>query len=189
MRLKLSIGNIIVILLLVLLISVAAYRFSGHVTPLLTVKSGSMKPTLMIGDVILIEPVKPEDIQVGDVIVFHNPWTGRLIVHRVVQKTGEGVYTKGDANPGIDPWSPIPYNLVVGKWTGFKIPYWLGIGYLSLFLSGEIYPPYGQLLLLILLAANILFFMRDLLRRARRVRVEDSKTASSQEYGEDSRSE
>jgi len=210
MRLKLSIGNIIVIVLLALLISVAAYRFSGHVTPLLTVKSGSMKPTLMIGDVILIEPVKPEDIRVGDVIVFHNPWTGRLIVHRVVQKTSEGVYTKGDANPGIDPWSPIPYNLVVGKWTGFKIPYWLGIGYLSLFLSGEIYlkipywlgigylslflsgeiyPPYGQLLLLMLLAANILLFMRDLLRRARRVRVEDNKIASSQEYGEDSRSE
>ena len=186
---SISASSIAIIILTIILVSVLAYRVTGHVTPLLTVKSGSMEPALHVGDVILMEPADPHDIQVGDVIIFYKPGTNQLIVHRVVRKTQQGLYTRGDANPGIDPWSPIPYNLVVGKWTGFKIPYWLGIGYLSLFLSGEIYPPYGQLLLLMLLAANILLFMRDLLRRARRVRVEDNKNASSQEYGEDSRSE
>ncbi len=179
---RISAADIALIILTLLLLMVIIYRVSGNVTPLLVVKSGSMEPTLKVGDVIVIEPASPEDIKVGDVIVFWNPWYGNLVVHRVVHITEEGVYTRGDANAGIDPWSPVPYRSIVGKWTGFKIPYWTGIGYLSLFLSGEIYPPYGMLLLVGLIAINLFFALRGLLRREREPEREPE---SSQEQGED----
>jgi signal peptidase len=164
---RISAANIVLIMLTLLLLVVIAYRVSGNVTPLLVVKSGSMEPTLEVGDVIVIEPASPEDISVGDVIVFWNPWYGNLVVHRVVNKTEEGVYTRGDANAGIDPWSPVPYKNIVGKWIGLRIPYWTGIGYLSLFLSGEIYPPYGMILLVGLIAVNLFFALRGFFRRGR----------------------
>jgi len=184
---SISAGSLMMLILTVILVSVLAYRVTGHVTPLLTVKSGSMEPVLHVGDVIIIEPVNPEDIRVGDVIIFYRPGTDQLIVHRVVRTTSQGLYTRGDANPGIDPWSPVPYENVVGRWIGFKIPNWLGVGYLSLFLSGEIYPPYGPLLILGLIIANIVnifFIMRESVREG-----ESSEAESSRERDTDSRSE
>lgn len=156
----------ILLLILVGLSLVLFYNFTGRVFPLLVVKSGSMEPTLMVGDVILIdENVKPEDIKTGrdgDVIVFYKPGSNELIVHRAVARIDGGFLTKGDANPGTDFWSPIPPENIVGRWTGFKLPYWTGIGYASLFLRGEIYPPYGRILLIILIVMNVAFLIRDL---------------------------
>lgn len=185
----LAAGNITMIILAIILVTVFAYRVTGHVTPLLTVKSGSMEPILSIGDVILIEPVSRQDLKVGDVVVFYRPGTDQLIVHRIVRKTELGVYTKGDANPGIDPWSPIPYENVVGRWTGFKIPSWTGIGYLSLFLSGELYPPYGMLLLLSLIILNAVLIAKDLVKYRRESKDRSGEAESSQGSGGDSRSE
>ena len=189
MTVRRSLGSIAVLALTILLLLLIAYRVTGNVTPLLTVKSGSMKPVLMVGDVILIEPVKPEDLKVGDVIVFHNPWTGSLVVHRIVRITEKGVYTKGDANPAVDPWSPVPFTAIVGRWTGFKIPYWLGVGYLSLFLSGELYPPYGPLVLMLLVVANLIFILKDVIGSEKASRDEGRGGESSQEFDEGSRSE
>lgn len=184
----LAAGNLAVIILTIVLVTVFAYRVTGHVTPLLTVKSGSMEPTLSVGDVIFIEPVGRQDLEVGDVIVFYRPGTDQLIVHRVVRKTELGIYTKGDANPGIDPWAPVPYENVVGRWMGLKIPSWTGIGYLSLFLSGEIYPPYGMLLLLGLIILNAALIVKDLVKYGRRSK-DGGGAESSQESDEGSRSE
>ena len=110
-------------------------------------------------------------------IIFYKPGTRELIVHRVVKKTAEGLYTKGDANPTIDWWSPLPYGNVVGKWTGFKIPNWLGIGYLSLFFSGELYPPYGKLVLVGLILVNVILMIKDLIDReaGRKTKLENGE--------------
>ncbi len=185
----LAAGNIAVIILTIILVTVFAYRVTGHVTPLLTVKSGSMEPILSVGDVILIEPVGRQDLKVGDVVVFYRPGTDQLIVHRVIRKTELGIYTKGDANPGIDPWVPVPYENVVGRWTGLKIPSWTGIGYLSLFLSGEIYPPYGMLLLLSLIILNVVLIAKDLVKYRRESKDRGGEAESSQESDEGFRSE
>lgn len=185
----LAIGNFVVIILTIILVAVFAYRITGHVTPLLTVKSGSMEPILSVGDVIIIEPISRQDLEVGDVVVFYKPGTDQLIVHRVIRKTEQGIYTRGDANPGIDPWSPVPYENVVGRWTGLKIPSWTGIGYLSLFLSGEIYPPYGMLLLLSLIILNAVLIARDLVKYKRGSRDRGGEAESSQGSDEGSRSE
>jgi signal peptidase len=97
--------------------------------PLEWVGSGSMRPVLQAGDLILVQGVEPSKIQVNDVIVFHQPNDyGNLIIHRVVNiKTEDDeIYftTKGDANPASIWWEEnIPASYVVGKWTGFRIPY------------------------------------------------------------------
>lgn len=173
MKAKTALSTIIITALLLFVAVLAAYRLMGHITPLLIVKSGSMRPVLEVGDVILMEPVKAEDLEIGDVIIFYSPVSGNLIIHRIVGMAPEGVYTKGDANLEMDWWSPVPYEKIVGRWTGFKIPSWLGIGYLSLFFSGEIYPPYGRIVLIILVVVNVFLILRDLVeyRRSRRSTV------------------
>jgi signal peptidase len=75
-----------------------------HATPVL---SGSMRPGMQPGDVVLTERVPIHDLLVRDVIVFHPPNEGdRLAVHRIVRLTVKGATTSittwGDANPAAD---------------------------------------------------------------------------------------
>jgi signal peptidase I len=74
-----------------------------------TVLTGSMRPTMPEGSVVMIRPVAPVDLQVGDVITYRIPVDDRRIVtHRIVDITEPGtqpvVRTKGDANTAPDPW-------------------------------------------------------------------------------------
>ncbi|MEM0382354.1 MAG: signal peptidase I [Nitrososphaerota archaeon] len=138
----------------------------GTDTPLVVVPSGSMRPTISVGDILLIQGVKPEEIVAdpvkGDVIVFWQPGGSVRIVHRAVGKTEYGVITKGDANAYPDFFSPVPYSLIVGKWTGVKIPAWTGLGYLALILRGELYAPLGQIIWAAIILINILLIAREI---------------------------
>jgi signal peptidase len=74
-----------------------------------TVLTGSMRPNMPEGSVIMVRPVKPGDLQVGDVITYRIPVDDRRIVtHRIVDIPEPGaqpvVRTKGDANNAPDPW-------------------------------------------------------------------------------------
>jgi signal peptidase I len=74
-----------------------------------TVLTGSMRPTMPEGSVVMIRPVAPEDLRLGDVITYRIPVDDRRIVtHRIVDITEPGarpvVRTKGDANKAPDPW-------------------------------------------------------------------------------------
>lgn len=76
-----------------------------HATPVL---SGSMRPGLQPGDVVLTKRVPVSSLQVRDVLVFHPPGEGdRLLVHRIVRLTRKGdvvtITTHGDANTADDP--------------------------------------------------------------------------------------
>ncbi len=73
------------------------------------VLSGSMEPMIKQNDVIVVE--NTDAIKLGDVIVYQEQQT--LIVHRVVAKSGNEIYTKGDANPNVD--QPIQLSQVKGK--------------------------------------------------------------------------
>lgn len=83
----------------------------------------SMYPTLFPGDLLLLSG--KEDLQVGDVVVYRNPYSGRNIVHRIIsirldQYGGKRYVTKGDYNAYPDSYNPSVKD-IVGKWVGFKI--------------------------------------------------------------------
>lgn len=76
-----------------------------HATPVL---SGSMRPGLQPGDVVLTKRVPVSDLHVRDVIVFHRAGDDdQLTVHRIVELRPRNgsitVTTRGDANSAEDP--------------------------------------------------------------------------------------
>ncbi|AJC71524.1 signal peptidase [Thermococcus guaymasensis DSM 11113] len=93
----------------------------GTDSPLVIVISGSMEPVFYRGDVVLLKSASPEDIHVGDVIVYNAPSYSYPIIHRVREiktvnlggKLEKCFVTWGDNNPVPD-WSeyrlyPTPY--------------------------------------------------------------------------------
>ncbi len=65
------------------------------------VTSGSMRPTLQAGDVLLIDEHPAELLAQRAVIVFERPG-GELIVHRIFSVEDDAYVTKGDGNPTPD---------------------------------------------------------------------------------------
>jgi signal peptidase I len=89
------------------------------------VYSGSMRPTIPVGGLVVDRPVPAADVRVGDVITFNDPYVnGRLVTHRVVQivatSNGPAYRTKGDANASRDPWA-IRLHGEVGR-VSFSVP-------------------------------------------------------------------
>ena len=94
--------------------------------PVLVVISGSMVPTLNVGDLIVIKGEPAEEIEVGTIIVFHSPRDyNTLVVHRVVDKQNSDgrIYfkTKGDFNRYVDDWT-VSSEKVVGSFSA-RVPY------------------------------------------------------------------
>ncbi len=139
--------------------------------PLVVVASGSMRPTIDVGDILVITGVDYEKIiaspENGDVIVYKIWGYDVPIIHRAIAKTEDGIITKGDANKDSDPWSPITKEQILGKWTGIKIPYWTGLGYLALVLKDERYYPISYLLIVLLILLDVLFLVRDGILKSR----------------------
>lgn len=75
------------------------------------VYSGSMAPAVETGSLAIERSVPANEIRVGDVITFGNPYAAdRLVTHRVVEQLRArdgrvGYRTKGDANARRDPWT------------------------------------------------------------------------------------
>jgi len=152
--------------------------------------NSSMCPVYDQGDMFLIYKSAPEDIELGDVIVYESEngfSTGVLIIHRVVNITviddGESdqYYYRvsgdnKDSNQEIDHFnstsSLIPYGNVVGK-TVFLIP---KVGYLRLWLSDS--PVFRYILIgtLIAVAAYLIF-------------VPDKKKEDEEKEGKESKEE
>jgi signal peptidase len=90
------------------------------------VLSGSMSPTMEVGDVVVVERVDPDRIAVGDVVSFERPGEEVPVTHRVVAVDEDhiGTYyrTKGDAAETVDATSVRP-GAVVGRLMEFDVPY------------------------------------------------------------------
>jgi len=91
------------------------------------VYSGSMAPAIKTGSLAIERSVPADEVRVGDVITFGNPYApDRLVTHRVVEKLHArdgrvGYRTKGDANARRDPWT-IELPAEVGTVQG-SVPY------------------------------------------------------------------
>ena len=157
-----TIKTVLLIALLLETYMGAAY-ISNNFTPLMVVTTGSMEPTIKVGDLIYVKGVAPSDIQVGDIITFKPPSSyiqGTLITHRVTEVTYDSneVYykTKGDANNAVDPWT-VKSGDVVGRQSGI-VP---GLGGFFLWIrtpSGLI--TMGTILVLYLFWPNIMEILR-----------------------------
>ncbi len=150
------------ILLAIIIAGIVAFWFGLRAYlrtdyPLLAVASGSMRPTLNVGDLIVVQGgFNVSDIvaayETGDIIVFHNPTNpDDLIVHRAVEEcqSGDTFYlkTQGDNNSVLDRWEIYDSDLV-GKVVG-NVPY---LGHVPLF----VHTPTGIAIIVILLVILIL---------------------------------
>ncbi len=119
---------IIISIFLILLLSYNVYKFictkilkkdmvpiNGYVT--LGVVSGSMEPTLQIGDLIIID-TKIKNYKKGDIVTFYDS-EGSFVTHRIVSIKNKKMVTKGDNNNAKD--DPTNTNKIVGKYV-LKIP-------------------------------------------------------------------
>ena len=99
---------------------------------LIAIATDSMKDTYARGDAVLIEYLKPEEIKVGEVMVFRH--SNKVITHRVIdiKNKGNKIYynTKGDANSSPDGYVTEDKD-VIGR-VDFVIKY---IGYPTVYLE------------------------------------------------------
>ena len=84
----------------------------------LEVVSGSMEPTIKIGDIIVID-TKSKTYEIGDVITFYDT-NGNFVTHRIVDIKGGKMITKGDNNKSPDEDMNIDH--IVGKYI-YKVPF------------------------------------------------------------------
>lgn len=77
----------------------------------LSVLSGSMRPGIPVGAIVIVTPESPRELRVGQIVTYQIPVEDRRIVsHRVVEVVeGAGTdsptfRTKGDANDAPDTW-------------------------------------------------------------------------------------
>lgn len=66
----------------------------------LRVTSGSMRPLLNVGDLVLVQPITFADLRRGDVVVFRRAET--WITHRVAWLAPDAFFTWGDCLPVCD---------------------------------------------------------------------------------------
>ena len=83
-----------------------------------TVLTGSMEPTINVGDLVIVKEINPSDIQSGDIITFGSLNSDNITTHRVnevINENGEIKYiTQGDANNVQDP-NPVQAEVLIGK--------------------------------------------------------------------------
>lgn len=147
-KLKNALAVVLTVLIVAAAINLVLREISGGSSPLAVVRGNSMYPLLREGDIIILTKKSPDEIKVGDVIVYKSV-KGNLIVHRVIEVTNlNGVYyfkTKGDNNylddrylneyengVGISQFRIVGVAVKMGGYV-LKIPY---LGSLALALSG-----------------------------------------------------
>ena len=86
-----------------------------RVTPyrLYTVTTGSMVPTIPVGSIVIVD-TSDHHIESGEIVAFRPPLAPtQVFMHRVHGINPNGSFsTKGDALPGIDPWTVSPGDIV-----------------------------------------------------------------------------
>lgn len=102
-----------------------------------TVLTGSMRPGLPPGTLVVTRPVETTELGVGDVITYQlNSGDAAVVTHRIVSQgldaDGEPVFrTQGDANNAPDENWVRPVQVMGEKW--YSVPY---LGYVSNGLTG-----------------------------------------------------
>ena len=123
------------------------------------VRGASMQPAIPLGSLVVVHPVDPAAVHVGEVVTFRLP-QGTIVTHRVLAISDHGgltFQTKGDASDTPDP-TPVPASAIVGG-VEYTVP---GAGFLIYVLGSTL----GGLLAVGILGALLLvgYSMDRLLR-------------------------
>ena len=114
-RLKQNIILILSILLVLTIIYIQFFSKEMNIKPfgieVLKVKSNSMSPIFKKQDIIIIQ--EQNEYKIGDIITYEAN-TGELVTHRIIEKTENGFYTKGDNNNTKDE-KEVSQKDIVGK--------------------------------------------------------------------------
>lgn len=133
-HLQLSFRGVVHALLLGFTIALVSVAVLGRIVPLtgrttLVVAGPSMAPALQVGSAIVVEPVDPTMLAVGDVVSLRSGLDKAIFTHRIVRlvqrESSVWLETRGDANSAADP-SIIPASDVLGR-VVVVVPY---VGYL-----------------------------------------------------------
>src|SRR3982751_5473081 len=96
----------------------ARYELSRQNSVLLRVSGSAMRPALVDGDLVTVEPVNAQSVHPGDIILYQS-LRDTALIHRIVrleQRTsGRFVVTRGDASASLD--VPVPIHHVMGRVT------------------------------------------------------------------------
>lgn len=113
------------------------------------VATGSMYPTMEIGDVVVVKITK--EVEQNDIIVYKDDES--IITHRLIEKNDNELIAKGDANNSED--KPIEESMVLGK--VIKIIPKIGI-WRKIFTSPEVV---GLIILLIIIFSITFIYTSD----------------------------
>lgn len=149
-------STLLLVVLLVLAVVLVGPPLLGMKT--MAVLSGSMEPAFSAGDMVIVKPVEPQAVQVGDMITFSMEGSQMVATHRVteIRPDVQAFVTKGDANQADD--GEIAYDRLVGK-VVTVIP---KLGAFTALLKGRegILMAAGLLVVLILLTALPIIFKK-----------------------------
>ncbi len=132
-----------------LLVTMASPRLLGYQS--YVIYGSSMEPTIKLGSLVVAKPVKVNDLQIGDIVVFRNDGNGTTVTHRIVairEEDGRRYFeTRGDASNAAD---PVEVSLDDGaQQVAYHLPY---LGYFIHFANSIT----GIILLVILPAIGLL---------------------------------
>ncbi|MDI6106046.1 signal peptidase I [Actinoplanes sp. NEAU-A12] len=95
------------------------------------VLTGSMRPAVEPGDVVVSAPVRGDRLKRGYIVRFEDPdEPGQYVMHRIVEIDSDGaLVTKGDSNPSADSTTVPPANVTgMGRlrvpWVGLPAVWW-----------------------------------------------------------------
>jgi signal peptidase len=131
-----SSAGLLAVTILVAIVTVIVPLIMGA-TPM-TVLTGSMIPTYPPGTLVIVAPVAPDTIRIGDPITYQLvSGEPAVVTHRVTaishdSKNSELFTLKGDNNAVVDPTLVMPEQ-VRGK-VAYSVPW---VGYLNTFVSGS----------------------------------------------------
>src|SRR5690348_3451699 len=125
------------LVVVVLALTVVVPRIGGATA--YTILTGSMKPGMPPGTLVVVKPVKPDQIRVGDVLTYQlQSGDPTVATHRVVgvgtTMGGDARFTlQGDANNAPDPNVVRPEQIMGKRW--YSVPY---LAYPALVVDGDI---------------------------------------------------
>ena len=121
-----SVLGLLAVLIGINIFALNASHLTGNAVPMpfgygaSVVLSGSMEPTLSVGDLLVIRA--QTEYQTGDIVVYQS---GKMpVVHRIVSIADGSVITRGDANNADD--EPFPMEAVKGE--VIAVVPWIGYG-------------------------------------------------------------